>query len=202
METEMGTRNLTMVVLDHEARVAQYGQWDGYPEGGQGQTVIDFITEMNDSGGWDEFCDRVRRCAFITGEEKVRRMKATGVRVRDDGLVNVADPQLQAWEKAHPELTRDIGAKVLFTIMASPPLELVDSSTFAADSLFCEYAYVLDLDRMVLEMYTGFQKGPVKGRFADMPAEGQYSPVGLAGEWPLATVTLADLIAADGEDEG
>lgn len=27
----MGTRNLTMLISDGETKVAQYGQWDGYP---------------------------------------------------------------------------------------------------------------------------------------------------------------------------
>ena len=39
----MGTRNLT-IVRNKEGiiRVAQYGQWDGYPEG-QGITALNFI---------------------------------------------------------------------------------------------------------------------------------------------------------------
>jgi len=28
----MGTRNLTCVMKDGQYKVAQYGQWDGYPE--------------------------------------------------------------------------------------------------------------------------------------------------------------------------
>ena len=28
----MGTRNLTVVYLDGQYKVAQYGQWDGYPK--------------------------------------------------------------------------------------------------------------------------------------------------------------------------
>lgn len=28
----MGTRNLTAVYLDGEYKIAQYGQWDGYPK--------------------------------------------------------------------------------------------------------------------------------------------------------------------------
>ena len=29
----MGTRNLTMVIQDQQTRIAQYGQWDGFPDG-------------------------------------------------------------------------------------------------------------------------------------------------------------------------
>lgn len=42
----MGTRNLTCVVVDGEMKVAQYGQWDGYPEG-QGATCCEFIQETD-----------------------------------------------------------------------------------------------------------------------------------------------------------
>jgi hypothetical protein len=35
---------------------------------------------------------------------------------------------------------------------------LPENTSFIKDSLFCEYAYVLDLDRQVLEFYEGFQK--------------------------------------------
>ena len=43
-EMIMGTRNLTVVYVDGEYRVAQYGQWDGYPSG-QGMTCLKFLTE-------------------------------------------------------------------------------------------------------------------------------------------------------------
>jgi hypothetical protein len=40
----MGTRNLVAVYLDGIHRIAQYGQWDGYPSG-QGKTVLSFLRE-------------------------------------------------------------------------------------------------------------------------------------------------------------
>ena len=47
----MGTRNLTMVI-DHkgDVKIAQYGQWDGYPSG-VGVNVLNFIknNELFDS---------------------------------------------------------------------------------------------------------------------------------------------------------
>ena len=38
----MGTRHLIAVQKDGEYKVAQYGQWDGYPEG-QGVRVLEFL---------------------------------------------------------------------------------------------------------------------------------------------------------------
>ena len=38
----MGTRNLTMVIHKEEIKIAQYGQWDGYPEG-NGVTILTFL---------------------------------------------------------------------------------------------------------------------------------------------------------------
>ena len=43
----MGTRNLTAVYLDGQYKVAQYGQWDGYPEG-QGITALTFLRDKMD----------------------------------------------------------------------------------------------------------------------------------------------------------
>ena len=47
----MGTRNLTCVIKDGKYRVAQYGQWDGYPEG-QGMNILNFLKK------WIEACLR------------------------------------------------------------------------------------------------------------------------------------------------
>lgn len=38
----MGTRHLIIVVSQQEVKVAQYGQWDGYPDG-QGKRILTFL---------------------------------------------------------------------------------------------------------------------------------------------------------------
>lgn len=40
---------------------------------------------------------------------------------------------------------------------------MTDNNNFIRDSLFCEYAYIINLDDEVLEFYEGFQKTPQLG---------------------------------------
>lgn len=56
-------------------------------------------------------------------------------------------PENESWE-------------VLKDIEKAPQL-LHDHSRFADDSLFCEWAYVLDMDNDTLEIYKGFNKKPL-----------------------------------------
>lgn len=41
----MGTRHLICVSHNDQCKVAQYGQWDGYPAG-QGVNILAFLREM------------------------------------------------------------------------------------------------------------------------------------------------------------
>lgn len=174
----MGTRNLVCVVLDKQFKVAQYGQWDGYLDG-QGKTVIDFIANKMDL---KKFIEALRECRWLTDAE----CDTLGAK--------------PGWSKKHPELSRDTCADILALIQDGvidlrpedgkgmdkvpvkfkPPRGLVDSSSFAGDSLFCEYAYVLDMDKKVLEIYKGFNTKKAKGRFAKCKPDGpKYKPVTL-----------------------
>jgi hypothetical protein len=62
----MGTRNLTKVIdKDGITRVAQYGQWDGYPEG-QGKSMLDFISNYR---MLDKIELSLAKCRFIDQAE-------------------------------------------------------------------------------------------------------------------------------------
>jgi hypothetical protein len=43
---------------------------------------------------------------------------------------------------------------------------MIDSHTFMYDSLFCEWAYVINLDTEMLEIYKGYQKTKGQGRYS------------------------------------
>ena len=49
----MGTRNLVCVVKGGEYKVAQYGQWDGYPTG-QGETIVEFLLQRMDRAMFEQ----------------------------------------------------------------------------------------------------------------------------------------------------
>jgi len=60
----MGTRHLIVVVNKEEYKVAQYGQWDGYPSG-QGVTIADFIDKSMDINKFREALDD---CVYLTND--------------------------------------------------------------------------------------------------------------------------------------
>lgn len=164
----MGTRNLTMVVLNGETKVAQYGQWDGYPEG-QGLTILNLLKTFD----LNIFREKVAMLRWLTDEECDQ--------------LNETD-----WKKQHPYLSRDIGGKIIGivydgklcnTILGKTTIELdikilglINHEHFAEDSIFCEWGYVIDLDNNVFEVYKGLNQSPLteKDRFYGPPQDGYY----------------------------
>lgn len=66
---------------------------------------------------------------------------------------------------------------------------MIDNHTFLNDSLFCEYAYIINLDDETLEYYKGCQKKRGFGRYANhVDSESGYFGVTLVGAVPLADI--------------
>ena len=148
----MGTRNLTAVYKDGEYCVAQYGQWDGYPEG-QGITCLEFLRDkMNEH----DFRTALERVHFADDAmlEKIRKKF-----VSENGFISIENSDKM--KETYPELSRDTGAEILSLIQNDEVLFLKNDIRFAADSLFCEWAWVIDLDKRTFEAYEGFNKEPL-----------------------------------------
>lgn len=181
----MGTRNLIAVVVDDEFKVAQYGQWDGYPSG-QGAEVAKFICDEMDI---DAFRAAVRECSWISTEEHQEMWTKCGAKP-DDEFVNMEVSD--RFKEKYPHLSRDAGAEILGFIQKDGARKVKDSRDFAGDSLFCEWAYVVDLDKEALEVYQGFNKGVPVGRFAELkPSDSnEYNPVSLLTTIPFTELTV------------
>jgi len=144
----MGTRNLTIVINDGKTKVAQYGQWDGYPEG-QGKTILQFLKDCD----LKVFKERLKKVSFLSSKKVGKLWNEFKTR--------------ELFKTKYPELSRDTGAKVLQLIYEGKAFKLLDNSKFICDSLWCEWVYVIDLDKKRFEIYTNFSQNPLtqKDRF-------------------------------------
>ncbi|KAI0800398.1 hypothetical protein C8Q74DRAFT_1236298 [Fomes fomentarius] len=138
----MGTRHLILVYYKGQYLIAQYGQWDGFPDG-QGVTIVRFIRDP----------------------DNVAKLRAVLDRA-DTMLYEPTEAQVDAWNAAEgevhpaPSLSRDTGAKILELVAnATVPVPLFRSIDFLTDGLFCEWAYVVDLDEDVVEVYNNGSDG-------------------------------------------
>ena len=129
----MGTRNLTVVKNHHgETKIAQYGQWDGYPSY-SGIQALNFLRDEGNQALLEAKLDLVQ----FVGDEEV------------DTLYNASKSSTD-WENKdflneYPGLHRDTGIKILEVVAnATAPIKSVDNTEFANDSLFCEGIYEVD----------------------------------------------------------
>jgi hypothetical protein len=142
----MGTRGLTVVKSKGKVKVAQYGQWDHYPSG-QGKTIARFIQNEMDL---NKFKTRVDKLQFATPKQVDATWVDCGAAPGADFIsFSIADDHAVIY----PEFSRDTGAEILGLIQDAG-IECVENSlNFLKDGLFCEYAYMLDLDKKVVTVY-------------------------------------------------
>ena len=192
----MGTRGLTAVVKDGDFKIAQYGQWDHYPEG-QGQTVLDFLNHAD----LEKFKAALDEVSWLTDEDQ----QAIYDEVAPDSGGWVTMEQAEEIERRMPGTSRDHGAGILSLVYDGGVRKLRDGREFASDSLFCEWAYVVDFDAGGFEIYQGFQHEPHSdGRFANLPKSDynstqEYYPVRLLDSFPLSE--LPENFVSDYNDE-
>lgn len=150
----MGTRNLTMVISNGKTKVAQYGQWDGYPSG-QGETILNFLKGA-DLKKFKQKIDTLPK--WVTQRQLNKFWKDVGHDTKKSGgwvSCDIADK----FKVNNPQLDRDMAAEVLqFIYDAEKPVLLKDDSAFMEDGTWCEWAYVIDLDKKTFSVKVGADK--------------------------------------------
>jgi hypothetical protein len=134
----MGTRNLTKVIdKDGVTKVAQYGQWDGYPEGqGVNALIHAYSHRLLES--------KLDNCHFLSDEE------IEGY----DSILGVSGKPIV---EVYPTLSRDTCAEILgYVTYSVGEVPLVDHSDFESDGLFCEGVYTINFQtREFISTYGG-----------------------------------------------
>ena len=198
----MGTRHLTIVFDAGEYRVAQYGQWDGYPEGA-GIKILRFLRDE-----MDEFKFRIRLSRFNFVDEYDNKITKRIDKAFEKGIGSYV----------FPEFSRDTGCDILPMIQNSTATTryLGNHIDFAAESVFCEWAYVVDFNHRTFEVFQGFNKTPLEEneRFyflndkADpdpAPSGARYYPVRLAATFNLDNLPeddeFLDVFKVDDEED-
>jgi hypothetical protein len=138
----MGTRGLTKVVYKNQIIVAQYGQWDHYPEG-QGATL--FHT-LQDPENVKNFIKKIPQIYYPSDEQlDVIYKSVTG-----------DNPDEQV-----PSLTRNTGGEI-FRVIANwddSLIPIVRDIDFEKDELFCEGVYTINLDNETFHTQFGRYEG-------------------------------------------
>lgn len=177
----MGTRNVTMVKVNGEYRISKYGQWDGYPSG-RGIRILKFLRNY-DIG---EFREKVLAVEIATEDF----IKSEFERLGSD----------EFWTK-YPFLSRDEGGERFFSLLMEGKVPFTRNDLdFVADSLMCEFAWIIDLDNGTFECFKGFNHEPLTetDRFFDWMSKAdpkvfnhgdgttyRYYPCKLVASWKL-----------------
>lgn len=134
----MGTRGITQVIDSNGITVvAQYGQWDHYPEG-QGTNILDFMTSKYNIV--DMLKSALFKCYWADENELQSIYKNY---VNEQGWMDME--QANKFNSAYPSLTRDTCSDILKVIVYSTgKVPLVNESAFANDELFCEGVYTIN----------------------------------------------------------
>ena len=179
----MGTRGLYGFRKNNKDKTT-YNHYDSYPEG-LGADVISFI-QKHSIKDMNDLYDRiimVNEHSAPTEEQKANCMKNSAIDL------SVSSQSTNDWYC----LLRNLQGNLDALCKCDVPY-MIDNEDFIKDSLFCEYAYIINLDDNVLEFYKGFQKRPQLGNRYGTNADRGYYPCKLVAEIPIAYIYSNDHI--------
>jgi hypothetical protein len=132
----MGTRNLTKVIdANGEIKIAQYGQWDGYPSG-QG---INALYHALNHKQIEKGLDRVRWA---------EQSELDAIYSKFSEMNRMGTDDQKGFDLLYPNLTRDTCADILGVVAWSVgEVILVDESDFEKDTVMCEGIYTIDFQQ-------------------------------------------------------
>lgn len=176
----MGTRGLYGIRKNNIDKTT-YNHFDSYPEG-LGADMLKFIRKHSNAA-LNEFYDNIIMVApdAIPTKEEIAHCA-------EYGFINltVSNQSTQDWYC----LLRETQGNLEILFECDYPY-MIDNRDFIKDSLFCEYAYIINLDTNVLEYYEGFQTTPQAGNRYGVKEDRGYYPCKRIAEIPLDVIKNA-----------
>jgi len=185
----MGTRGLMGVRVDGVDKLT-YNHWDSYPSA-LGEDILEYLKTVD----IDEEAEKARSLRLVQEDDRPTTVDIE--KYKQYCNLKVGEKSAKTWYC----LLRELQGKLHQTMLAGV---MIDSHEFINDSLFCEWAYVVNFDERVLEVYKGFQREPhAKGRYASAvcsPEQGYY-PCALIKEFSLNDLPKNLTELYEGKDE-
>jgi hypothetical protein len=181
----MGTRHLILVYYKGQYLIAQYSQWDGYPE----RAGIELLNWLSDQSNLTKIKSAFDNNMIYTPT----KAELTEWEKQCAGLSNTI---LDAVAHVVPSLSRSTGHKILSIVAnAEGPVPIQTEVDFITDSLSCEWAYVVDLDNNMYEVHSHvYPKTPCQNeRFKDFSRAPQFIQGFELGALPSQQVFLEQL---------
>lgn len=177
----MGTRGAYGFYKNKVTKIT-YNHFDSYPEG-LGISLLDEIRKLLHLDGYRdgiEHLNDVFKNIVLVQEDTVAPPDLVE-KYKDFADTRVSTQEMTDWYV----LLRDIQG-TLQPYFTGEVKHMIDSRHFIKDSLFCEWAYIINLTTERYEVWEGFQNKPTHNRYAiDGPDEQGYFACKLLTSFPL-----------------
>lgn len=185
----MGTRSASGFRMDGRDQLA-YNHFDGYPSGA-GQQILDELKADIAAAG-----DLAKALTLWKGLAKQVRIVSDDEPPTDEDIAKLANYTDLSVNKQSEKDWYCLLRELHGTIIQRLKVGYMDDqgNEFIKDSLFCEWAYILNLDEETYEVYEGFQQAKhTKGRYAKVAKhDSGYYACALIAAIPLKDVTAIE----------
>jgi hypothetical protein len=176
----MGTRGAVGVKVGKKYYVT-YNHFDSYPNG-LGKNMVEFCQKVQKESGWETLKKNMKQVKLVSEKSKVPVEWQQKYAEYCD--TTVSEQTASRW---YCLLRKLQGVGILEAIYSGKVSHMINSFSFLKDSLFCEYAYIINLDTGFLEFYEGFntQKDETNPLPIPQKPDGKYYPVRFVGKVEL-----------------
>ncbi len=143
----MGTRGLVGIKVNGKYS-GYYNHFDSYPDG-LGHGMIEFVKKLDASN--------IETMKYNCENLIIVEANSEPTKEEIDKYCQFSNSKVRSGTDWYSLLRNIQGADYLDAILRGKLSHIFNDIGFIRDSLFCEYAYILNLDELTLDFYRGFQ---------------------------------------------